>query len=312
MKTALLVGSRGQDGTLLTALLAEAGVAVVGLDADGVSFTGRVFTGVPTSASVLDRDAIRALARAVVPDEAYYLAAHHHSSEQADDPAEEFARCSDVHVVGLVNVLEALRADAPRCRTFYAGSSHMFGNPCSPVQDESTPFAPRNAYAITKVAGAHACAVYRERYGMHVSVGILYNHESPLRGPSFITQRLVRGARQAAGDAAATLRVGSLSAIVDWGWAPDYVDAMRRIVAATGPDDYVVATGEPHTVREFANLAYAAVGRDYRAHVVEDTSIVKSALKKPLVGNAAKLRAKTGWQPTVTFAEMVKRLTLAE
>jgi GDPmannose 4,6-dehydratase len=186
----------------------------------------------------------------------------------------------------------------------------MFGRPKTPRQDESTPFAPANPYAITKVAGAHACALFRERHGLHVSVGILYNHESPLRGPRFVTSRIVRGAQMAARDPSYKLQLGALSAIVDWGWAPDYVDAMIRIVCQPVPDDYVIATGEPHTVQDFAAAAFGHLGLDWRVHVEEDASIVRGVrpAEMPLVGDATKLRTRTGWEPSVTFDEMVKRL----
>ncbi len=205
-----------------------------------------------------------------------------------------------------VNVLDALRRHAPACRAFYAGSSHMFGRPAVSPQNETTPFAPRSPYAITKVAGAHVAALYRDR-GMHVSVGILYNHESALRGPQFVSQRIVRGAKRAANDRTFELVLGDLSAVVDWGWAPDYVDAMVRILAQPAPDDYVVATGTPHSVQDFVASAFACAGVDWRSRVVEDPTIVKTKAL-PLVGDSTKLRARTAWAPTVTFEEMVKQL----
>lgn len=186
----------------------------------------------------------------------------------------------------------------------------MFGRPSSPTQDESTPFSPKNPYAITKVAGAHTCALYRERAGMHVSVGILYNHESPSRGPQFVTQRIVRAARAAAKDRAHTFTIGSLSATVDWGYAPDYVDAMIRMLAQDTPDDYVVATGVPHTVQDFVAAAFAHVGLAWRPHVVEDPTVVKGE-RTTLVGDSTKLRRATGWKPTVSFEEMVGILVAA-
>jgi GDPmannose 4,6-dehydratase len=243
-----------------------------------------------------------------MPDEVYYLAAHHHSSEEHPDDATELRESTKVHVLGLINVLEALRKRAPRCRVFYASSSHAFGQPATPKQDESTPFAPRNPYAITKVAGTHTCRLYRERCGMHVSVGILYNHESPLRGPRFVSQRIARAARQAAIDPSFRLKLGSLSAVVDWSYAPDFVDAMVRILAAPQPDDYVVASGEPHTVRDFVEAAFGFMGLDWHAHVEEGGA---ASAHGTLVGDASKLRRRTGWAPTVTFEKMVQILVEA-
>ncbi len=295
MKRAAVIGCAGQDGRLLVEHL-PADTEVVGVD------VGDVDLGDPAAAaSWVDR---------VAPDELYYLAAHHHSAEGAPDDAIELRACTDTHVTSWVNVLDALRQHAPACRAFYAGSSHMFGRPSETPQSETTPFEPRSPYGITKLAGAHVAALYRDR-GLHVSVGILYNHESRLRGPQFVSQRIVRGAKRAAHDPEFTLTVGDLSAVVDWGWAPDYVAAMVRILAEPVPDDYIVATGTPHTVQDFVANAFACVGLDWRARVVEDPSLVKTK-SLPLVGDATKLRARTGWAPTLTFEKMVATLMLGE
>jgi GDPmannose 4,6-dehydratase len=185
----------------------------------------------------------------------------------------------------------------------------MFGLPATPTQDETTPYVPRNPYAITKAAGARICALYREQHRLHASVGILYNHESPLRGPRFVTQRIVRGAWCARKDRSHTMRIGSLSTVVDWGYAPDFVEAMVRIVAQPTPDDYVVATGQPHTVRDFVQIAFGCLGLDWTKHVEQDPTLVSPA-QATLVGDSTKLRARTGWRPTIDFEEMVKRLVL--
>jgi GDPmannose 4,6-dehydratase len=300
MKKVVVVGSAGQDGRLLGERLAN-DCRVTGID---------VAQDMDVDVDVTNAAHVDALIARETPDEVYYLAAHHHSAEERPDDAAELRACVGVHVLGLVNVLDALRRHAPACRTFYAGSSHMFGQPALPQQNEATPFAPKNPYAITKVAGAHTCALYRER-GMHVSVGILYNHESPLRGEQFVSQRIVRGARRAAKEPGYRLTLGSLAAVVDWGWAPDYVDAMIRIVAQPAPEDYVVATGEPHTVEEFAAAAFGALELDWRGHVVEDPAVVKGP-QAVLVGDASKLREKTGWKPTIDFPRMVRLLVLGQ
>jgi GDPmannose 4,6-dehydratase len=306
MKRAVVVGSSGQDGRLVfDARSSEC--AVLGLDVGTVRHHRLDRLAPSKPLDLRDAKQVRALVESVVPDEVYYLAAHHHSSEEHVDEADELQACIDVHVVGLAHFLEAMRTAAPKCRLLYAGSSQMFGQPPVSRQDEQTPFAPRNSYAITKVMGAHICAMYRERHELHVSVGILYNHESPLRGPHFVPQRIVRGARRAHRDRAFKLKVGSLSAVVDWGYAPDYVDAMVRIVAESYPDDYVVATGQGHTVRDFVEVAFGYLGLDWRDHVEEDPSLVAST-KATLVGNATKLRERTGWRPTLTFEGLVERL----
>jgi GDPmannose 4,6-dehydratase len=212
------------------------------------------------------------------------------------------------HVDGLVNVLEAMRLEAPKCRLFYAASSHCFGSqPAAPVQDESTPLNPDNVYGVSKTAGVHACRLYRNDHGVFASAGILFNHESPYRRAEFVTSKIVRAAIDISRGKRDLLVLGDLSARTDWGWAPDYVDAMTRILALDQPDDFVIATGEPHTVGEFAQLAFAAVGLDWREHVEENPGIITKR-KLGLVGNPAKLNAATGWSPTVTFEEMIRKL----
>ena len=312
MKRVLIVGSGGQDGRLLFEQRAQT-CAVVGFDVGSVRVHGLDEGSVPKNLDIHDAADVAATVAHLAPDEVYYLAARHHSSEERPDDAAELHETARVNFLAFVNVLEAVRRHMPSCRVFYAGSSHMFGTPATARQNESTPFAPKNPYSVTKVAGTHACALYRERHGLHVSVGILYNHESPLRGDRFVSQRIARGAKRAARDPGFRLALGSLSPVVDWGYAPDFVDAMVRIVAQPTPDDYVVATGVPHTVKDFVEAAFTAAGVDYRAHVTEDRGIVGSAttVTASLVGDASKLRARTGWQPTVTFEEMVRLLVAA-
>jgi GDPmannose 4,6-dehydratase len=305
----VVVGANGQDGRILfDRSLKEC--AVLGLDIGIVKQHLLEDLGPLRAIDLLDAVQIAALFERMSPDEAYYLAAHHHSSEEEPDPVTELRKCTDVHVIGLAHFLDAIRRYTPRCRLFFAGSSQMFGRPITLQQNETTPYAPRNPYGITKVAAAHLCAVYRERYGVHASVGILYNHESPHRGPRFVSQRIVQGARRAKSDPAYKLKLGSLSAVVDWGYAPDYVDAMIRIVSQPEPDDYVVATGEPHTVRDFVEIAFGCLGLDWRAHVEEDAALVR-ATQAVLVGDASKLRARTDWKPTMRFDQMVQGLVRA-
>jgi GDPmannose 4,6-dehydratase len=317
-KRALIIGCGGQDGTLLFRERSTS-CTVLGVDVATVRSHGagadRAVAQLPPRIDIENAEHALALVGAFVPDEVYYLAARHHSSEERPDDATELRVSLAVNCLAFVNVLEAVRRHASRARVFYAGSSHMFGSPRGSRQDESTPFQPENPYAISKVAGAHACALFRARHGIHVSVGILYNHASPLRAPHFVSQRIAQGARSAAKDPAFKLALGSLGAVVDWGYAPDYVDAMTRIVGADSPDDYVIATGVPHTVQDFVDLAFRAVGVDWRAHVVVDPLRVHGAASRPaagaLVGDSSRLRARTGWEPTVSFEEMVSLLVAA-
>jgi GDPmannose 4,6-dehydratase len=295
MSTALVIGAGGQDGRLLTEKLSADGIRIVGVRRGILDLS--------------DGAAVRRFIAAEQPDEIYYLAAYHHSSQdKAVEPAGLFRASFAVHVDGLVNVLEAMRLEAPQSRLFYAASSHVFGSqPPTPVQDESTPLNPDNVYGVTKTAGVHACRYYRADHGVFASVGYLYNHESRYRRPEFVTTKIIRAAIDIQRGWRGKLILGDLSAQVDWGYAPDYVDAMSRILRLNRADDFVIATGETHSVQEFAQLAFAGVGLDWREHVEENPGIITKR-KLGLVGNPAKLRAAAGWSPTVTFDQMIRKL----
>lgn len=295
MSSALVIGAGGQDGRLLCEKLNRENVRVV-----------PVTRGSLDLASATDT---RSTVAREQPNEIYYLAAHHHSSQDAAPrPADAFRASFAIHVDGLVNVLEAMRLEAPRARLFYAASSHVFGSqPPTPAQDESTPLNPDNVYGISKAAGVYACRLYRNDHGLFASAGYLYNHESPYRRPEFVTTKIIRAAVAISQGSRERLVLGDLSARVDWGWAPDYVDAMTRIVRLDRPNDFVVATGESHTVGEFARLAFAGVGLDAREHIEEKSGIITKR-KLGLIGNPANLKAATGWSPTVTFEGMIRKL----
>jgi GDPmannose 4,6-dehydratase len=311
MKTALVIGSAGQDGRYLSGQLAEQGYAVVGVDR-------ATLTGAPaglTQIDLLDLAQVDALLAAVKPAACFYLAAVHHSSEEAHETnlVELFHQSFALHVDGWLHVLEGARRQAPACRLFYAASSHVFGAPAQPVQDESTPLDPTNVYGISKAAGVDVSRYYRAR-GLHVSNGFLYNHESPLRPKKFVSQRVAFGAVEARraqqrGERF-SLELGSTSAAVDWGYAPDYTDAMIRIVSRDEPDDFIVATGQPHTIAELCEAAFGPLGLDWREIVVERAGRVTKQLGT-LTGDASKLRRLTNWKPSISFEEMIHTLVAA-
>lgn len=305
MPNALIIGAAGQDGRLLTRLLVQRGYAVRGWT--------RTEVGQPALCECVRVDLLQAgsVSRALhslQPDEIYYLAAFHHATEDAIEISNaELTRLSrDVHVAGLRNVLEAVKEGGGRARLFYAASSHVFGASAAARQNEDTPFAPNSAYAISKAEGIECCRTFRAN-GIFAATGILFNHESPLRKPSFLSQKIVRGALQARWDPAFWLVLGDLDARVDWGYAPDYVEAMFRILHLPEANDFVVASGETHTVREFVQIAFAEAGLDWKDHVRIDRSLLKKALH-PLCGDARKLRAATGWSPSRDFTGMVASL----
>lgn len=298
MAAALIVGSAGQDGSLLTDQLRARGYAVHGID---------LGSGPPLD----DAAAIAEHVAAIAPDEVYYLAAYHHSSEDPPvEPGELFRRSIAVQVTGLVHVLEAVRTRAAKARVFYAGSSLVFGDVAESPQTEATPFRPTDAYGITKTTGIQICLHYRASHGVHASTGILYNHESPLRAPKFLSKKIVNAAWEIKRGTRDKLVLGSLSAEIDMGYAPDFVDAMRRILALDTPDDFIIATGESHSVREFVELAFGQLGLDWQRHVEENRGVITRAPVRR-IGNPAKLAAATGWRPTTSFKEMVRTLVEA-
>ena len=307
MPRAIIIGATGQDGTLLYRLLDKKKYQVFGIGRT------RIITNNETwkDERAVDIDnffEVSALVRKIRPDEIYHLAAVHQSSEDpVTDPVMLFGQSFSVNVTSLFNFLEAVRQFSPETRLFYAASSHIFGRPTTEPQDENTRIQPLNLYAVTKVAGLNLCRMYRTVHHVFASVGILYNHESPLRGGHFVSQKIARGAVRCRKDPSYRLVLGDLKGVVDWGYAPDYVDAMHRILSLPEADDFVIATGEKHTVEDFVRIAFETLGLDWQKFVTERKEIITRPAVA-LVGNPAKLAGKTGWHPSVTFPEMVKKL----
>jgi GDPmannose 4,6-dehydratase len=300
----LIVGSRGQDGRLLYERLVGEGDTLLGLDVGAVESTDSA-AAPAAPVDILQPEAVATAVKGFRPDEIYYLAAYHHSSEGLPpDEAALLQKSFAINVTGLLNFLAAMHRHAPACRLFYAASSHVFGHTEATMQDEGTPFNPVCAYGITKAAGVHLCRYYRNEQGLFAATGILYNHESLLRRPEFVSQKIIRGAMAIRQGQQTTLTLGNLAAQVDWGFAPDTVDAMVRIVRHAAPDDFVVATGQLHSVQEFVEEVFGRLGLDWRQTVREDPSVIRKR-SRALVGNADKLRNLTGWRPTVTFSQMV-------
>jgi GDPmannose 4,6-dehydratase len=240
--------------------------------------------------------------REVQPEECYHLAAQSFVSYSFDD---EFSTLN-TNINGTHYVLAALNAAAPACRFYFAGSSEMFGKVEQIPQTEMTRFHPRSAYGISKVAGFDLTRNYREAFGMHASSGILFNHESARRGHEFVTRKITSGVAAIAGGRAKEIRLGNLDASRDWGHAPDYVEAMWLMLQQDTPDDYVAATGETHSVREFCEAAFSVVGLDYRQYVVADPALYRPAEVDLLVGNASKAKAKLGWASKTKFQDLVR------
>jgi GDPmannose 4,6-dehydratase len=319
MKKALITGLTGQDGSYLAELLLSKGYEVHGLKRRSSSFnTDRVdhiyrdFHESGTRlflhyADLTDAISLAGLLADVRPAEIYNLGAQSHVKVSFETP--EYT--ADVVGLGTLRLLEAIRRAGLGCRFYQASSSEMFGS-TPPPQSEVSELHPRSPYACAKVF-AHASTVnYRESYGMHASCGILFNHESPRRGETFVTRKITRAVAHIKLGLQEKLFLGNLDARRDWGYAPDYVEAMWRMLQQDSPGDYVIGTGEMHTVREFVEQAFGAAGLDWQKHVAIDPRYFRPAEVDALQADASKARRVLGWQPTVTFVELVKLMVQAD
>lgn len=320
MKKALITGITGQDGSYLTELLLAKGYEVHGLVRRTSAFnTGRIdhlYEDPEINevrlfrhyADVSDAMSVTRLIARVAPDEIYHLAAQ--SDVRVSFTLPEYT--SDVTALGTLRLLEAIRETGVPARFYQAGSSEMFGQAQEIPQRETTPFHPRSPYAAAK-AYAHWITVnYRESYGLFACNGILFNHESPRRGEAFVTRKITRAAARIHLGLQAKVALGNLDARRDWGYAPEYVDAMWRMLEQPDPDDYVIATGESHSVREFLDEAFALVGLDWHDHVTWDARHVRPAEVDLLIGDAGKARRVLGWEPQTRFKDLVRLMLDAD
>jgi GDPmannose 4,6-dehydratase len=313
LRKALITGITGQDGSYLAEFLLERGYEVHGLVRRvALEDPERRFNRI---AHLLDRLQLHAASLESYPsifsvishvefDECYHLAAQSFVDESFADGFSTM----NTNINGAHYVLAALRELRPNCRLYFAGSSEMFGKVRESPQDENTPFHPRSPYGISKVVGFQLTRNYREAYGMFCCNGILFNHEGPRRGFEFVTRKITSTVGRIKLGLASELPLGNLDAQRDWGHAEDYVRAMHLMLQQPEPDDYVVATGESHSVREFCELAFAEVGLDYRDYVKLDQRFYRPTEVDLLVGNATKAREVLGWKPRFTFKELVKQM----
>jgi len=309
MKKAVIVGAAGQDGRLLFEALRRDGYALIGIDLGRLRSADVRFR---TPVRIRRSAEVRRLIRRFQPAEVYYLAARHRSAEGKDPHGDDLLEESyDVHVLGLLNFLEAIRRHSPRTRLFYASSSLVFGAAKGGHFDETSPLRPDEIYGVTKALGMSLCRFYRRRHAVFAAAGILFNHESPLRADAFVSRKIVRGAADIRAGRRRVLALGDPRAQADWGYAPDYVDAMRRILRRPRPDDFVVATGKKHTVGEFARLVFTRLGLDAKKHLRADRRLLtrRAAARS---GDARKLRRLTGWKPSVDFHGLIDKLLEAE
>jgi len=312
-KRALITGVAGQDGTYLSQLLLGKGYEVHGVTgpypggfAETVAHNaGRVFW---LDADLTDMKSLLAAVDASRPDEVYNFAAQ---SSVGSSWTEAIAT-TEVNAVGVLRMLEALRQLKADARFFQASSAEMFGNSPEMPQRETTPLHPRSPYAASKTYAFHIVGSYRESYSMHASNGIMFNHESPLRGPQFVTRKITDGVARIKLGLADELRLGNLDAKRDWGFAGDYVEAMWLMLQQETPGDYVIATGEVHTVRDFCAAAFAHVGLDWERYVVVDPEFFRPVDVNVLYGDPTKARTVLEWEPKVRFEELVAMMVDAD
>jgi GDPmannose 4,6-dehydratase len=309
MKRALITGIGGQDGSLLAELLLERGYGVYGVALRAHEEYGNL-AGIRerievVRADLLDQSALRAALEEAQPHEVYNLASPSFVPQSWDAPVEtaEFA------AVGVTSLLEAVRAVAPEARVYQASSSEIFGVPSESPQTETTPLHPVTPYGVAKAYGHLIVGSYRRRYGLHLSSGILYNHESPRRPESFLPRKVSLGVARIVHGLQNELVVGDLAARRDWGYAGDYVTAMWLMLQQDAPADYVIASGESHSVQELIELAFGHAGLDWRAHVRVDPGLVRGKAElHDLVGDARPARERLGWVPEVSFEDLVRLL----
>jgi len=313
MPTALITGITGQDGSNLAELLLSKGYAVHGVvrrvaleDPSHRLWRLRHILGRITlhNASLESYASLVRVVAAVNPDELYHLAAQSFVSYSFED---EFSTLN-TNINGTHYLLSALHEIAPRCRFYFAGSSEMFGLADLSPQSEETPFHPRSPYGISKVAGFHLARNYREAYGIYACGGILFNHESERRGYEFVTRKVSLGVARIKLGKESELRLGNLEARRDWGYSPDYVRAIWQMLQQPEADDYVVATGETHSVRELVEASFGVVGLDWRDYVRIDTDLFRPAEVRELCGDPRKAQQRLGWEPQVRFSELVQRM----
>jgi GDPmannose 4,6-dehydratase len=313
MRTALITGVSGQDGSYLAEQLLEKGYRVVG----GARHVESALAALPpdlggkielVSWKMGDLSAMKEVLTHLRPSEIYNFAAHSTGSGMYDDPLD----MSDVNGIAVTRILEAIRAVDPKIRFCQASSREIFGEALHSPQTEATPPNPRSPYGAAKLYADCMIRIYRLRHGLHACSAILFNHESPRRSRQFVTRKITHEAARIKLGLARELHLGNLDTQRDWGFAGDYVRAMWLMLQQDKDDDYVIATGEAHSVREFCDVAFGRLGLDYRDHVREDPASFRPSEPAPLVGCSAKARQDLGWEPKVNFRELVHMMVDAD
>jgi len=312
-KTALITGVTGQDGSYLAELLLDKGYEVIGVvrrtSHDSYERIGHLLDRLKVvAADLLDQHSLTMVVRDAQPDEVYNLAAQSFVPTSWSQPV----LTGEFTALGVTRLLEAIRLAHPKARFYQASSSEMFGKATETPQRETTPFYPRSPYGVAKAYGHWITVNYRESYGLHAVSGILFNHESPRRGLEFVTRKVTDAVARIKRGKIDELRLGNLEARRDWGFAGDYVDAMWRMLQQDEPRDYVIGTGETHSVRELCEVAFGHAGLDWRKYVKVDPKFVRPAEVDLLLADAGEARRDLGWAPRVSFEGLVKMMVDAD
>jgi GDPmannose 4,6-dehydratase len=313
MPTALITGITGQDGSYLAELLLSKGYKVIGVARRSSTVTYERIEHllddiIVEQGDLTDQGSLLALLEEHKPTEIYNLAAQSFVPTSWNQPA----LTGDVTALGVTRILEAIRFVNPKIRFYQASSSEMFGKVVEVPQNEMTPFYPRSPYGVAKVYGHWITVNYRESYGIFATSGILFNHESPRRGLEFVTRKVTDGVSRIKLGMAKELRLGNLDARRDWGFAGDYVEAMWMMLQHDSPDTFVVGTGETHSVRELCEIAFGHAGLDYKEFVIQDERYYRPAEVDLLISDPSKVRAVLGWEPAVSFKELVTMMVEAD
>jgi GDPmannose 4,6-dehydratase len=311
-KRAFITGITGQDGSYLAEFLLKSGYEVHGMvrrtSEERHERIRHLHDVTLHQGDLLDQFSIASLLAKVDPQEVYNLAAQSFAPTSWNQPM----LTGEFTALGVTKVLEAVRYAAPKARFYQASSSEMFGQARESPQTEETPFRPRSPYGSAKVYGHNVTVNYRENFGLFAVSGILYNHESPRRGLEFVTRKVTHGAARIRRGVAKELHLGNLDAKRDWGFAGDFVEAMWRMLQQDEPEDYLVATGEPHTVGELVEIAFARAELDWKKHVVIDEQFKRPPEKHVLVGDWSKAKRKLGWAPRVSFKQLIEMMVDAD
>jgi GDPmannose 4,6-dehydratase len=309
----LILGVNGQDGSYLAELLLREGERVIGWVPSSVPVDLSLIEHILPEIALVEgdlgqQDGLLACLEEHQPDEIYNLASPSSPSASWDEPV----LVGDVTGLGVTRLLDALRKTNPSARFYQASSSELFGDPLEVPQNERTPFRPRNPYGIAKLYAHWTTVRYREQYGLYAVSGILYNHESPRRGLNFVTRKITHNAARIKLGLASQLPLGNLEARRDWGFAGDYVRAIRCMLHQDQPDDYVIGTGVTHTVRDFCEQAFGFLDLDYRDYVIQDPRFVRPVEPRQLVADPSKARSVLKWEPEVSFEELVRDMVAAD